>query len=66
MTWNYRIIRHRDHVALHEVFYDKDGIAKSWTERAVSFVGNDEADLIRSLEMALKDAKNRPVFEPQK
>ena len=69
MTWNYRIIRHPDpdgFFALHEVHYHDDGRVRSWTEEPISFVcGLDEGleGIIGSLEIALRDAKTRPVLE---
>ena len=64
-TWNYRIVRHDDCVGLHEVFYNEDGSVRAWTENPVRFVGDDEADLVRSLERALKDAVARPIIDPK-
>ncbi len=67
MTWNYRIIRHKEgHFALHEVYYDDDGNPDGWTQDPITFVvDSDEgtAGLITSLEMALKDARDRPVLD---
>jgi hypothetical protein len=72
MTWNYRLILHdldasheRHWVGLHEVYYEEEKI-KGWTDTAVSFVsdGEDMAnDVINSLEMALRDAKEKPVLK---
>jgi hypothetical protein len=66
-TWNYRVIRHADgSLALHEVYYDATGRAVAMTENPVSFGVTEEetqADLIRTLDRALKDARERPVLE---
>ena len=71
MTWNYRLIHHDiatpqyQWIGLHEVYYDHDGKPKSWTEKAITFVCDAEegsAGLVRSLEMALKDARDRPML----
>jgi YD repeat-containing protein len=65
MTWNYRLIRHAEHIALHEVYYDGEGKVISWTANAVSFVADlDEGaqTVIGSLEMALADARKYPVL----
>ncbi|WP_324740108.1 hypothetical protein U8326_10060 [Tsuneonella sp. CC-YZS046] len=65
MTWNYRLIRHDEHIALHEVFYDSSGKITSWTADAISFVADlDEGaeGVIGSLEMALADARKYPVL----
>lgn len=62
MTWNYRIIKHADHVSLHEVFYDDDGSVNGWTARPISFVNDDAEGLIKDLERALNDARDRPIL----
>lgn len=62
-SWNYRIIRHPDHVALHEVHYDKDGRVEGWTEDPVRFVGDSPRDLINTLERALKSAREQSALE---
>lgn len=64
MTWNYRIIDHGEHLALHEVYY-RDGKPSSYTAGPVAFIcGKDEGpqDIIRSLAKALNDATNKPVL----
>lgn len=71
MTWNYRIVHRRDgSYGLHEVYYDDVGEPVVMTENAVTFeCDSDEGPegVIGNLEMALKDAKERPVFEePEK
>lgn len=66
MTWNYRIIDHGTHLALHEVFYDEAGAPFSWTAEPVRFVCDPEEGskgIILSLEMALDDARQRPVLD---
>lgn len=68
-TWNYRIIDHGDHLALHEVHYDDDGKPVGYTAEATSFVADPEegrAGIISSLRMALGDAENpgRPTLTP--
>ena len=78
MTWNYRIMRHKNKTpsplvklmgkfnftyGLHEVFYLKE-MGNGWTED--SMIGHYESkkDLISALEMMLKDAKKkRPILE---
>jgi hypothetical protein len=68
-TWNYRIVRHHqpsEWFGLHEVFYDEAGCPTSMTANPVDFVcDGDEgsAGIIGSLEMALADAKGRPVLD---
>lgn len=65
MTWNYRILDHGDHFALHEVFYSPRGKPNGWTENAISFTAHPEEGaegVIGSLEMALADARKHPVL----
>lgn len=69
MTWNYRIVRHHEPeewYALHEVFYDAAGRPTMMTADPIDFAcGGDEGPegITRSLEMALADAKGRPVLD---
>ena len=66
MTWNYRIIRHKEgHFALHEVYYDDAGNPNGMTANPISFRSDsDEGSegIAISLERALKDARERPVL----
>ena len=67
MTWNYRIIHYTaGGYGLHEVFYDDKGEVEGWTDQAIDF-GCDEDEgkegVIKSLKLALKDAKRQPVME---
>ncbi len=56
---------------LHEVFYNSQGEAYAMTAQPCSFASDyfDDTgatpitDIIASLERALRDAKNRPVFD---
>lgn len=69
MSWNYRIVRHPGGwLALHEVHYGEDGQPNGYTENAASF-GADEDDgpggIIRALEMAIRDVRERLVFDPE-
>ena len=65
MTWNYRIVRRPGGwLALHEVHYSEDGQPNSYTENAVSFCADEQdgpAGIIIALEMALSEARERPV-----
>ena len=69
MTWNYRILRHREGehtwLALHEVFYD-DGKPTSCTAEPIGFVADDDegpVGIIGSLEYALADARRYALLE---
>jgi len=67
MPWNHRVLRHPDgHLALHEVYYDKAGKPINYTANPIHFaVDEDEGlpGLISSLELALRDAKERPILD---
>ncbi|MBU8541759.1 hypothetical protein [Falsiroseomonas tokyonensis] len=67
MTWNYRILQHPDGTfALQEVYCDESGRPDRYTEQPVSFaVDADEGTdcLVAALELALCNAKQRPVPE---
>lgn len=66
MAWNYRILDHGDHFALHEVYYDAAGTPNGWTERPIEFVCDTDdgpQGVIGSLEMALADARKHPVLK---
>ncbi len=66
MTWNYRIIDHGEYLGLHEVHYDDAGKPKSCTADPITFVADAEegADgIVKALEMALIDARTRPVLK---
>lgn len=65
MSWNYRIIDHGTHLALHEVYYDQRGRVNTWSAEPTTFISDTDegADgLALSLEQALSDARNRPVL----
>jgi len=69
MTWNYRIVRHHqpsEWFGLHEVFYDDSGSPMGITAEPIGFISDGEEGpegIIRSLEMALNDAKRHPVLD---
>jgi hypothetical protein len=66
MSWHYRVLRHPDgSLALHEVFCDKAGKPQSYTDKPIGFGADEEeglAGIIGGLEMALKDARERPIL----
>jgi hypothetical protein len=67
MTWNYRILEDDEgNLSLHEVFYDVAGNPNGCTENPATFVADSDEGvegIIKALEMALKDAKERPVLK---
>jgi len=63
-TWNYRVVDHGTHFALHEVYYT-DGVPTSWTTEPVTFVCDPEdgaTGVQESLAMAAKSAIEHPVL----
>lgn len=65
-TWNYRIIDHGDHLALHEVHYDEAGAIKSYTEEPITFVADPEEGsigIIGALFNAASNAQSLPVLK---
>jgi hypothetical protein len=62
MSWNYRLIKHKDGlVGLHEVFYDEQDNPKAYTKFAV-FYGDDVEDVLREMRNALNDSENQAVL----
>jgi len=67
MTWKYQIVKYAsDSFGLHEVYCDDTGKPYGMTKDATCFVGNSPDEVRESLNMALKDAVNEPVFEKPK
>jgi hypothetical protein len=71
MTWNYRIIEHyspesdETYYVLTEVFYDTTNKLMAYADDN-TILGNDKEEIIRVLEMMLKDAKkNQPILSPK-
>ena len=67
MPWNYRIIQYDDgSYGLHEVYYDKQtGKHIGRTDKPARFACHEDETkegIIKSLELALSDAKKRPVL----
>lgn len=65
MSWNYRVIDHGSHLALHEVHYDDAGRVRAWSAAPVGFVANPAegaAGLALSLEQALCNVRLQPVL----
>ena len=65
--WNYRIVRHRgspEWFGVHEAYYNDDGNPIMMTEPVTFSCDQEEGPegLVRSLEQALADARNRPVL----
>lgn len=67
MTWNYRVLRDKSgNLALHEVYYNDAGQPDGYTQNPAGFYSDAEEGLqglIGSLEMALRDARERPILD---
>jgi YD repeat-containing protein len=66
MSWNYRIVKYKNKdYGLHEVYYDKQGRIVDRTEDPIISCYSEEGPegIIKSLRMALKDAKTREVLD---
>lgn len=68
--WNYRVIMSQDTdgldiYGLHEVYY-RGGKERSWTENSIIGYFESEHDMVSSLEMMLKDARERGVLDMDK
>ena len=67
VSWNYRIIKKRDkelkedHYFLAEVFYERDGSLRGYSEET-SIWANNKDEIIEVLNMMLKDAKKYSVL----
>ena len=68
MTWHYGIVRHpavgrdTEWYGLHEI-YVEDGVANMTTDEPITFIGDTPEDLIKGMEMALRDASKYPVMD---
>lgn len=68
MSWSYRIIEHdKDDppwFAVHEVFYDRHSLSiTGWTEDPASPGGETAKEVVRDLEMMLRDAREDPPLK---
>jgi len=58
MTWNYRVIRHKNDgdewLAIHEVYYDDDGSSELTTQDPSDIVGETVESLRDTLEYMLE------------
>jgi len=66
MTWNYRILEHKNAdgsswFAIHEVYYDEAGTPKSCSEEPCFAHGEDAETLITDMNYMMK-ALNKPVL----
>ena len=64
MTWNYRVMKHKDEVPyyhIHEVFYNEDGSVMACSEYQCSPFGETAEELKADFEL-MAGAFERPVL----
>ncbi len=67
MSWNYRVVRMRDPdgtESLHvcEVYYDKDGAPRSYTEHAAGAMGESLTEICESLDRMIA-CLDKPILD---
>ena len=68
MSWNYRVIRHiatgaaGDWFAIHEVYYDADGMPRAVSEKPISPQGDTCEELLSDLQM-MQEAAEKPTLD---
>ena len=66
MTWNYRIIEHKNHdgsswFAIHEVYYDENGNPQYCSKEPCSAHGEDIETLTTDMSYIMEALKKPPV-----
>ena len=65
MSWNHRVLAHKDGdevwFSIHEVYYDENGIPKSYTANGVNVGGNSIKDLSWTLDK-MKECLDKPIL----
>lgn len=66
MSWNYRIMTldGGKTFEIHEVYYSRDGIPNSYTENAISPVGDSITELMDDLTYMM-EAFKKPILTPE-
>lgn len=66
MSWNHRVMRHiegeRDYLAIHEVYYNNEGLIVKWTDSPVNMVDGTITGLRWELNR-MKESLGKPVLE---
>lgn len=62
MTWDYRILNHGTHFALHEVYYSRIGKPINWTTNAIAFEGDTPEEVLTGMRTALAGAAAKPTL----
>jgi len=64
MSWNYRMIRTKENETyvyhVHEVYYDKNGKPKSWSENPITPYGESQSDGYEDLILMQKSFQQKP------
>jgi len=67
MTWNYRIIAHKDgdsyYYEIHEVYYDKTGKPDGYTKNAT--VGSESIEGIEWSLEKMKECLSKPILSAE-
>jgi len=65
MSWNHRLLAHKDgedwYFQIHEVYYDKEGNPKSYTENGVS-VGAETIKGVKWTLNKMKQCLKKPIL----
>ncbi|MDK2125308.1 hypothetical protein [Parachitinimonas caeni] len=61
-TWNYRVVRKEEKLAIHEVYYDDNGEINAFTSLPIAPYGEDIEDLGYTLGF-MKRALELPVLD---
>lgn len=68
MSWNHRILAHKDgdemYFEIHEVYYDKEGKPDSYTANGVS-VGAESLDGIKWVLDKMKECLDKPILSAE-
>ena len=66
MTWNYRNVQYAggSGFGLHDVGYNLMGEPVRMTENPAGFVSETRDGVLGALDLALKEARHRPIFVP--
>lgn len=61
-TWNYRVVKKRAYLAIHEAYYDENGNVHSLSEDPVSPESEDLAQLKTALEL-MQETLNEDIID---
>ena len=61
-TWNYRVVKKRGYLAIHEAYYDESGNVRSLSEDPVSPESEDLPQLKTALEL-MQEALDEAIID---